>query len=115
MLPPTCEIWTASAVDGDAADARPGADRTLFDSAIAGRSGGTGIAFDWARVKGRPDLKGGILAGGLKPANAREAAAVGAYALDVSSGVEATPGRKDPAKLQAFFEALRIPARGDRA
>ena len=71
------------------------------------------MVFDWARVKGRDDLKGGILAGGLKPANARAAAEVGAYALDVSSGVEMAPGRKDAGKMHAFFEALRQPVRGD--
>jgi indole-3-glycerol phosphate synthase/phosphoribosylanthranilate isomerase len=110
MLPPLCEIWAA----GDAGDdARMGADRTLFDTIVDGRSGGTGKTFDWDRVKGRQDLPGGILAGGLKPENARAAAEVGAYALDVSSGVEAEPRRKDAAKLQAFFEALRVPARKD--
>jgi indole-3-glycerol phosphate synthase/phosphoribosylanthranilate isomerase len=115
MLPPACEIWAASGVDGDVPEARAGADRTLFDSSVGGRSGGTGIAFDWSRVEGRSDLKGGILAGGLKPQNARAAAAIGAYALDVSSGVEMAPGRKDAGKLHAFFEALRLPVRGERA
>jgi indole-3-glycerol phosphate synthase/phosphoribosylanthranilate isomerase len=115
MLPSDCEIWAASGVDGDVPEARAGADRTLFDSSVGGRSGGTGIAFDWSRVEGRSDLKGGILAGGLKPQNARAAAAIGAYALDVSSGVEMSPGRKDAGKLHAFFEALRLPVRGERA
>jgi indole-3-glycerol phosphate synthase/phosphoribosylanthranilate isomerase len=115
MLPPDCEIWAASPVNGDIPEARAGADRTLFDSSTGGRSGGTGMTFDWSRVKNRSDLKGGILAGGLKPANARAAAEVGAYALDVSSGVEMAPGRKDAGKLHAFFEALRLPVRGERA
>ncbi len=49
-----------------------------------------------------------ILAGGLDPFNAREAAeAAKPYALDVSSGVESAPGIKDPNKVKAFFEALR--------
>jgi indole-3-glycerol phosphate synthase/phosphoribosylanthranilate isomerase len=115
MLPETCEIWAASAVGGDVPEPRTGADRTLFDTAVGGRSGGTGIAFDWSRVSGRIELAGSILAGGLKPANARAAAAIGAYALDVSSGVEMAPGRKDAGKLHAFFEALRLPVRGERA
>ncbi|HEV2543533.1 MAG TPA: bifunctional indole-3-glycerol-phosphate synthase TrpC/phosphoribosylanthranilate isomerase TrpF [Methylobacterium sp.] len=114
MLPRECEIWAASAVNGDIPEARAGADRTLFDSAVGGRSGGTGTAFDWSQVKGRSDLQDGILAGGLKPANARAAAEVGAFALDVSSGVEMAPGRKDAGKLHAFFEALRLPVRGER-
>jgi indole-3-glycerol phosphate synthase/phosphoribosylanthranilate isomerase len=114
MLPESCEIWAASAIEGNVPEARMGADRTLFDTAVAGQSGGTGVAFDWSRVQGRDDLGGSILAGGLKPANARAAAAVGAYALDVSSGVEMAPGRKDAGKLHAFFEALRLPVRGER-
>jgi indole-3-glycerol phosphate synthase/phosphoribosylanthranilate isomerase len=114
MLPEGCEIWAASAVGGEVPEPRMGADRTLFDSSVAGGSGGTGIAFDWSRVEGRSDLGGSILAGGLKPANARAAAAVGAFALDVSSGVEMAPGRKDAGKLHAFFEALRLPVRGER-
>ena len=62
-------------------------------------------------MRGREDLPGGILAGGLDPANAAAAGRVGAFALDVGSGVEAAPGRKDKARLAAFFEALRPPAR----
>jgi indole-3-glycerol phosphate synthase/phosphoribosylanthranilate isomerase len=115
MLPESCEIWAASAIDGDVPEPRMGADRTLFDTAVGGRSGGTGAAFDWSRIAGRDELSGGILAGGLKPANAGAAAAVGAFALDVSSGVEMAPGRKDAGKLHAFFEALRVPARGEHA
>ena len=115
MLPERCEIWAASAVEGDVPEPRLGADRTLFDTAVGGRSGGTGMAFDWSRIEGRDELSGGILAGGLKPANARAAAAVGAYALDVSSGVEMSPGRKDAGKLLAFFDALRVPVRGEPA
>jgi indole-3-glycerol phosphate synthase/phosphoribosylanthranilate isomerase len=86
-------------------------DRTLFDTKADGRSGGTGIAFDWNRIGGRSDLGQGIVAGGLGPDNAAQAAKLGAYALDVSSGVESAPGRKDPYKMQAFFDALRVPVR----
>lgn len=114
-LPDGTEIWAASAVNGAAPPSRPGADRTLFDSQVAGRSGGTGAAFDWTLLAGRDDLATGLLAGGLTPANAAAAARVGAYALDVGSGVEASPGRKDPRKLAAFFDALRTPVRGERA
>ena len=98
------EIW---AVCRDGAPARDGADRTLFDSG----AGGTGEPFDWALLADRPDLATAFLAGGLTPANAGAASRVGAYGLDVSSGVEASPGRKDPTKMTAFFAALRPPAR----
>jgi indole-3-glycerol phosphate synthase/phosphoribosylanthranilate isomerase len=112
LLPEETEIWAAAAVGREVPRPRLGSDRTLFDSQIGGRSGGTGIAFDWARLEGRVDLGRSVLAGGLRPSNARAAARVGAFALDVGSGVEMAPGRKDSARLYAFFEALRIPARG---
>ena len=113
LLPGQIEIWAAGAVGRDLPEPRPGADRTLYDTKVDGRSGGTGQAFDWVRLADREDLGTAILAGGLNPANAAAAARVGAFALDVSSGVEAGPGRKDPDKLAAFFEALRLPVRGE--
>ena len=115
LLPPRTEIWAVGAVGRDVPGERPGSDRTLFDTSVNGRSGGTGVPFDWSRVKGRPELKRGVLAGGLKPANARAAARLGAFALDVGSGVEMAPGRKDAGRMHAFFEALRVPVRGERA
>ncbi|HEY0113634.1 MAG TPA: bifunctional indole-3-glycerol-phosphate synthase TrpC/phosphoribosylanthranilate isomerase TrpF [Allosphingosinicella sp.] len=112
LLPEETEIWAAAAVGRDVPSPRLGSDRTLFDTKVQGRSGGTGVPFDWSRLNGRKDLSRAVLAGGLKPANARAAARVGAYALDVGSGVEMAPGRKDAGKLNAFFEALRLPVRG---
>ena len=76
------------------------ADMVLVDS---GR-GGTGEVFDWGFLKGI--TRKYILAGGLGTGNASEAAATGAYALDVSSGVE-TNGIKDADKIKAFIEAVR--------
>jgi indole-3-glycerol phosphate synthase/phosphoribosylanthranilate isomerase len=111
LLPAGTEIWAAGAVGDDVPEPRPGSDRILFDTAVNGRSGGTGRAFDWSRIEGRPELADSILAGGLNPDNVREAAALGAFALDVSSGVEAAPGRKDETRMQAFFDALRVPDR----
>ncbi|MFN3944350.1 MAG: bifunctional indole-3-glycerol-phosphate synthase TrpC/phosphoribosylanthranilate isomerase TrpF [Allosphingosinicella sp.] len=112
-LPEACEIWAAGAVGRELPAPRPGADRILFDTEVKGASGGTGIAFDWSRLRGRAELRTGLLAGGLKAANARAAARVGAYALDVNSGVEMAPGRKDAGRMHAFFEALRPDGRGD--
>ncbi|NUS99424.1 MAG: bifunctional indole-3-glycerol-phosphate synthase TrpC/phosphoribosylanthranilate isomerase TrpF [Sphingomonas sp.] len=106
-LDPGVEIWAACSVAGDACEARPGADRLLFDSG----SGGTGRVFDWTLVEGREDLPTAVLAGGINAGNAREADAVGAYAIDVGSGVEAEPGRKDSGKLRDLFAALRPDAR----
>jgi indole-3-glycerol phosphate synthase/phosphoribosylanthranilate isomerase len=102
LLPPEVEIWAACSVGPNMAE-RHGADRILFDSG----SGGTGRTFDWSRVAARPDLAHAFVAGGLNPGNARAAARLGAYGLDVGSGVEAAPGRKDPQRLAAFFDALR--------
>ena len=102
------DVW---AVCADGAPARAGADRSLFDHG----SGGTGIGFDWSLLEGRDDLASGFLAGGIGPANAAAAARVGAYGLDVGSGVEAAPGKKDPEKVKALFYALRPVSRGDLA
>jgi len=107
LLPAETEIWAAARVGAGAIGPRAGADRVLFDSG----PGGTGRTFDWSRVAGRPELKRGLVAGGLGPANAAAAARLGAYALDVGSGLEAVLGWKDSHRTAAFFEALRLPVR----
>lgn len=83
------------------------ADLVLLDAAVAGRHGGTGTTFDWSLVGdgalGRPFG----LAGGLRPDNVAEAAALLRPVLvDVSSGVESAPGRKDPERVRAFVAAV---------
>jgi len=113
-LPRSVEIWAACGVDRVAAPQRENADRSLFDTSRAGASGGTGFAFDWSLLDGRDDLPAGFLAGGIGPANAAAAARVGAFGLDVGSGVESLPGHKDRGKVEALFAALRPAARGDR-
>ena len=74
------------------------------------KMGGSGETFNWELAvvaKARFDLPL-ILSGGLTPENVAEAiATVRPYAVDVSSGVEAAPGRKDPERVRAFFEAVR--------
>lgn len=76
----------------------------LFDAKVEGRRGGTGKTFDWRLLqKHRPETPV-ILSGGLTPSNVTAAVrAVRPYAVDVSSGVEASPGRKDPAKVKRFI------------
>jgi len=113
LLPSGTEIWAVGAVGREVPQPRPGANRTLFDTLVGSRSGGTGVAFDWSLLHGRRDLAAGLLAGGLDRRNAHAAARAGAWALDVSSGVEMAPGRKDPRKLSQFFEALRPASRGE--
>ena len=83
-------------------------DYHLLDSHVAGKRGGTGESFDWGLVRAHRGPVPLILSGGLRPDNVAEAiAAVRPFAVDVASGVEAAPGRKDPAKLRAFAEAVR--------
>lgn len=114
-VPASTELWAVCGVAASAAPARVGADRSLFDTLRDGASGGTGSGFDWGLVQSRPDLGRAFLAGGIGPANARAASRVGAHGLDVGSGVEASPGVKDRAKVEALFAALRPAARGDGA
>lgn len=81
----------------------------LLDAWSAGQLGGTGERFDWelaieAQQLGKPIF----LAGGLRPDNVAEAIRrVRPYAVDVSSGVEAIPGRKDHGKVTAFIQAAK--------
>jgi phosphoribosylanthranilate isomerase len=74
----------------------------LFDAWSDDLYGGTGHSFDWSRLPTTTDYKL-ILAGGLTPDNVAEAIAkTEPYMVDVSGGVEASPGVKDPIKVQAF-------------
>jgi len=90
-----------------AAQRYPDAAAWLFDAWNPALAGGTGTAFDWSRLPAAP-ARPLILAGGLTAANVGEAIRrVRPYAVDVSSGVESTPGRKDPERLRAFLAAVR--------
>jgi phosphoribosylanthranilate isomerase len=81
----------------------------LFDAWSDDLYGGTGHSFDWSRLPTSTDYNL-ILAGGLKPENVAEAIAkTKPYMVDVSGGVEASPGIKDPIKVKAFVaEAKKI-------
>ena len=79
----------------------------LVDGHAPGLHGGTGETFDWSLLHARRTDIPLILSGGLRAENVGEAiAAVRPFAVDVASGVEAEPGRKDPDKLEAFFAAV---------
>jgi phosphoribosylanthranilate isomerase len=83
----------------------------LLDSYVAGVPGGTGETFAWELARNRGSRAPLILSGGLRADNVAEAiAAVRPYAVDVASGVEASPGRKDRAKLEAFAAAVTATA-----
>jgi phosphoribosylanthranilate isomerase len=97
--------------DAASLNALPGyrTDAWLLDAHTPGKPGGTGEKFDWdlaveAVKLGRPVF----LAGGLTPDNVGAAVVkVRPYAVDVSSGVEVSPGRKDPVKVRDFIQSAR--------
>lgn len=79
----------------------------LLDAYSPGLPGGTGRTFDWSVAAQAKRHGCVILAGGLTPANVGEAIrAARPDAVDVSSGVERAPGKKDPQKLREFFRAV---------
>jgi len=92
----------------------------LVDSRSATAVGGTGIAFDWNAAKAAlfagAHEKKMIAAGGLKPENVAQAVAtLTPWGVDVSSGVESSPGRKDRTKVLAFVANARAADRSSRA
>ena len=100
-------IHVASAADIHAAEAFR-TDFHLFDKGAKGLWGGTGESFDWGLLRARRSAVPAIVAGGLRPENVAEAIDVThPYAVDVASGVEAGPGRKDHAAMTTFFEAAQ--------
>jgi phosphoribosylanthranilate isomerase len=85
----------------------------LLDAHHDDLRGGTGTTFDWELVRRRHASEPLIVSGGLTPDNVADAiAATEPFAVDVASGVEAQPGRKDPEKLEGFFAAAA--AAGER-
>ena len=90
----------------------PLVDRILFDAkppADATRPGGNGLAFDWRLIGDAPIRKPWMLSGGLDAENIAEAIRVtGAPGIDVSSGVESSPGVKDLDKIKNFVAAARL-------
>lgn len=84
------------------------ADYILLDAAVAGQYGGTGHTADWSLVeKAKSYGIPVILAGGIGPENITDAMKAKPFACDLAGGVEASPGIKDPQKLQALFGALK--------
>jgi phosphoribosylanthranilate isomerase len=92
---------------------RPGViSGVLLDSSTAQRRGGTGEAFDWERVQPWAGIINSIskliVAGGLHPGNVQEAIhLLHPWGVDVSTGVESEPGKKDPRRVRAFVQAVR--------
>src|SRR5215217_1114028 len=81
----------------------------VVDAFMEQAYGGTGRTVDWALAAEVARSAPILLAGGLTPANVSQAIqSVGPYGVDVSSGVEVEPGRKDPAKVKAFIVSARL-------
>lgn len=104
-LPSQIEIWKAYGVS----ECLPTKlerhiDRHLLDAKVGTQSGGTGQRFDWQLLTEVNDV---MLAGGLSPENAQQAANIGCLGLDLNSGVESEPGKKDLHKLTLAFDAIR--------
>lgn len=77
----------------------------LLDAFSSKRYGGTGKQFNWEWAKNQP--KRIILAGGITPENVAEAIRTGVYGIDICSGIESAPGKKDPDKMRRLFDAIR--------
>ena len=89
-------------------------DRVLIDSKVGGTTGGTGVPFDWNLARATFSEAGAglklIIAGGLRSDNVADAILrLNPWGVDVASGVEEAPGRKDAKKLAAFIRAARNP------
>ncbi|WP_373491233.1 phosphoribosylanthranilate isomerase [Parasphingorhabdus sp.] len=107
------EIWKALGVRDRPTLAKSdryvgAADRLLFDAPATALPGGTGTSFDWSLLADHAHQLPWGLAGGLDPGNVAEAlAATHAPLVDISSGVESTPGVKQVDRIAAFCQAVR--------
>lgn len=80
----------------------------LLDTFSPAKAGGTGISFPWEIARKAKDKRDFILSGGLNPANVGEAIRyVKPFGVDVSSGVESKPGRKEVSKMEEFVKEVR--------
>jgi phosphoribosylanthranilate isomerase len=88
--------------------AREEAPAFLLDASVKGAYGGTGVTVDWSRAAELARHYPLLLAGGLTPENVVQAVLrVRPWGVDVASGVESSPGRKDPVKMRKFVQAVR--------
>lgn len=115
-LPVMKAVGVADAEDVAALDVYSDvADQVLVDAKPPKHSnlpGGNGVSFDWRLISARRWSKPWMLAGGLTPDNVAEAIALtGARQVDVSSGVEASPGIKDAGLIRGFIQATQVPVR----
>lgn len=104
-LPDGCDIWKAYGVTNSIPKLMSSdVSRHLLDSKIGNQSGGTGKSFDWSLISTTNNI---MLAGGISPLNAKQAASLGCLGLDLNSGVESAPGKKDPQLVKQAFSEIR--------
>jgi phosphoribosylanthranilate isomerase len=84
-----------------------GADLVLLDAYAPTQRGGTGRRFDWGLLADLADRDRYGLSGGLDPANVADGVRLGLGLIDVSSGVEESPGKKSPMRIREFLRARR--------
>ncbi|MDB1123659.1 bifunctional indole-3-glycerol-phosphate synthase TrpC/phosphoribosylanthranilate isomerase TrpF [Vibrio algarum] len=105
QLSDDCAIWKAYGVTNSIPELiTSGVSRHLLDSKVGSQSGGTGKSFDWSLISSTNNI---MLAGGLSPENVNQAATLGCLGLDLNSGVESAPGKKDPALVKQAFSEIR--------
>jgi phosphoribosylanthranilate isomerase len=109
-------VAVGDAFEASIVDALPDGVTVLLDAHDPIRRGGTGRTIDWTIAAAIAERRDTILSGGLNALNVAEAVLrVRPRMVDVSSGVEGTPGRKDPAKLREFFSAVQSAKAGLKA
>ena len=108
MLPANCQLWLAKGVSNSLPTMDElHVDGFLLDCQVGKQSGGTGQSFNWQLLNQLKDKSQIILAGGLNPQNIKDAAAYAVAMLDLNSGIESSPGIKDPQKITQTFSVLR--------
>lgn len=110
LLPKNCQIWKAHGVsDSLPAFEKYNVTKHVLDTRVGTQSGGTGQVFDWSLLDKQNNIDKStiLLAGGLNPENAQQAALLGCAGLDFNSGVESEPGKKDAEKLNRSFAEIR--------
>ncbi|HEA18990.1 MAG TPA: bifunctional indole-3-glycerol-phosphate synthase TrpC/phosphoribosylanthranilate isomerase TrpF [Pseudoalteromonas prydzensis] len=105
LLPSSCQIWKAQAVQDNLPAPVDGVDRHLYDTHSDTQAGGTGNTFDWSILEHASSPF--MLAGGLNANNIQGALYQGAHGLDLNSGVEQSAGKKCQNKLNDAFISIR--------